>query len=94
MIPPLIRYYLIHLPIFRDETVHFGLKPPDIVELEAMARAFDDEEKVWLMFEEFENDINKVADEEWVVVRLVRISIISLCMILRNTNLMMLYELH
>ncbi|XP_022659262.1 cytoplasmic dynein 2 heavy chain 1-like [Varroa destructor] len=52
-----------------DETVHFGLKPPDIVELEAMARAFDDEEKVWLMFEEFENDINKVADEEWVVVR-------------------------
>ncbi|OQR75617.1 cytoplasmic dynein 2 heavy chain 1-like, partial [Tropilaelaps mercedesae] len=52
-----------------EESRHFGLKGPDVQKLEVMTKEFEDEEKVWIMFEEFENDINKIADEEWVVLR-------------------------
>lgn len=51
------------------ESGHFGLATPDVRELETMAEEFESEEKVWSLFEEFEKDINGLADEEWVVMR-------------------------
>ncbi|XP_028968661.1 cytoplasmic dynein 2 heavy chain 1 [Galendromus occidentalis] len=52
-----------------EESKHFGVDSPSVGELEALSAEFEDEEKVWLMFEEFDSDIKKLADEEWVVIR-------------------------
>lgn len=72
------------------ESGHFGLTAPNVQELEAMAKEFEDEEQVWLLFEEFEKEIDDIANEEWVVIRsvqLIRIEMLwEICVATSNSN--------
>lgn len=53
----------------RSECKNFGIELPEFLSCEQIEKDIDKEEKIWLLFEEFNADLEKLSKEEWIVFR-------------------------
>lgn len=54
---------------FRNDCKNFGIDLPDFPLCEQVEVDIEKEEKIWLLFEAFNTDLDKLSKEEWIVFR-------------------------
>ena len=52
-----------------DDCSHFGIKEPEFNQYDEVAKDLEKHEMMWGMFEEFNNEIEAMTGEEWIVFR-------------------------
>lgn len=54
---------------FRTNCSRFGVEQPDFIAFKQMQEELDSEEKKWSIVEDFNNELQKIQDEDWIVFR-------------------------
>ena len=52
-----------------DDCSHFGIKEPEFDQYDEVAKDLEKHEIMWGMFEEFNNEMEGMTGEEWIVFR-------------------------